>query len=551
MRGVYAKANESSVFSNKALYGEIMKTSKSKNSETIFLKSLVVVGLLTVATACGSATVSSGSSSSSTTAASDFPADLAVASPLDTTADDGSTDLTQSSLKFTSSGSFTPTYAWATAQINEVLNAGSAALCTFDPELFISQESDADCYGPSVLYQDHPDSSVPGSGELLPHDVGIWQATDTTTGHACMAAELNARMSGARNKSLVSLSGLASMVCVINNSGGTLTMPSSSTLDLTTDMNALGISDVTFTTATISEATNSDGNSEYSYHMEIAYAPAPNSYNIVVDMDHVPGSLPSEEYSGQVSYLVSGLSANSGCPPDSIATHNASLQYVRHAVDDMDVQVRSAYFCGENADGRDSDNLVDPADKYIADTNPNGWGYSFDILTANYDPTTLNGDYAYSWQAGAHDDNSRVFNVHVQDYQLAAANETVVQSFYGFGDDVETADGSIGGFICNWYGPGYDHTLIANAQYQAMGYETTTGTFLGQTSNITYAPTVSCEYDGSGSFIYDTNGDGDLSDESNVAVSQDLYPAADVDGDGIVDSIFDTIKDTGFSLPTI
>lgn len=515
-------------------------------------RSLILLGSIVTTVACSGAATSTGGSSSSsgensTVVTSAFPSDLAVASPLDTTENDGSADLSRSSVKFSTSSAHVPTYAAHTAAINEILNSTSPSLCDFDPELFLADENDADCYGPSVDYENHPDASGSSdpklNGELPPGDLGIWEETDATTGHACAAAELNARMRGVSQKSKAALSGLASLICVINSNG--LSMPSSSTSDLIAEMTALGVADVTFNVATISHEINADGNDEYSYNLDFNYAPGSDSHDIVVDMTHVPGATPAEEYSGQVSYTVTGTQSGGNCPNTDV-TDNGSLQYVRHALDSMDVEVRSGQFCGAGSDGRDTNGLVDPSLKYDAASNPTGWGNNFNLLTANYDPTSLLGDYAYSWQAGPDDGNTRVFNLEVA--QLASAQ--MAYTFYGYGDDIESTDGSVEGFICNWAGAGADHDIVESAQYQVVAYDETSGTFTSIESNIGYAPTVACEYDGTGSFVFDTDGDGDLTDEANVAVTNDLLVGTDEDLDGTV-TIEETIDAAGFALPTI
>lgn len=529
-----------------------MNAAKTKQKTGASWRFLMMMGSLLSTLACSGAATNAGGSSTAdaseaTATTSGFPSDLAVASPLDVTENDGTVSLSLSSVKFSMSSAHVPTYAAHTAAINQILNTTSPALCVFDPELFLAEETDAECYGPTVGYENHPDASGATdpdlNGELPSGDVGIWEEIDPATGHACAAAELNARMRGVSQKSKAALSGLASMICVINANG--LTMPSSSSLDLTADMTALAIADVTFNSATISHEVNADGNDEYSYNLDFNYAPGANSHDIVVDMAHVPGASPAEEYAGQVSYIVTGTGAGGNCPGTDV-TDNGSLQYVRHAVDAMDVQVRSGQFCGAGSDGRDVNGLVDPSLKYDASSNPTGWGNDFNLLTANYDPTSLVGDYAYSWQAGPNDGNTRAFNLQV--IQLAAVQ--AAYTFYGYGEDIESTDGSINGFICNWAGAGANHTLVESAQYQAVAFDASTGLFASTASNIGYAPTTSCEYDGSGSFIFDTDGDGSIADESNVAVSDDLFIGTDEDLDGTA-TIEESIDAVGFTLPTI
>lgn len=523
-----------------------MKIFKINKETKTALKQVGIFGSLFLFAACG-AVDSSDADGGTPEVADVFPTDLAVASPTDVTEDDGTTNLTLSSIKFSGAPSFIPTYAQATADINEILTASSASLCKFDPELFLSQEHDADCYGPSVDYTNHPDASSTDpriNGELPPGDLGIWEESDAATGHACMAAELNARLSSVGDKSKASLSGLASLICVVNVNG--YSMPSSSTLDLLSDMNALAIPDVTFTTAEIAHALDGSGSDQYSYELEFEYSPGSDSYDVVVSMEHTPGAT-ATEYTGQVSYLVNDSVTGGNCPTSDV-TANGSLQYVRRDIDDMDTQVKNGIFCWHDSDGRDGDGLVDPSQKYDVASNPTGWGNNFSILTANYDPTTLLGNYAYSWQAGPEDDNTRAFNLFVE--QMGATTDQHALAFFGYGEDIETTDGSIQGFICNWAGPSADHTLLDYSQYQEVEYDGTTGTFISVASNIEYAPTVSCEYDGSASFIYDTNGDGSLTDETHAAVTQDLYPATDTDGDGNA-TMEETIDALGFTIPVI
>ena len=91
--------------------------------------------------------------------------------------------------------------------------------------------------------------------------------------------------------------------------------------------------------------------------------------------------------------------------------------------------------------------------------------------------------------------------------------------------------------------------MTTHAQRQFVAYNSSTGLFDVSSggSNIAYAPTNSCSYDGSGSFVFDTDADGDLSDEAGGAVASDLYtsPSTCTDTD-----IFDVISNCrNFTLP--
>ena len=106
--------------------------------------------------------------------------------------------------------------------------------------------------------------------------------------------------------------------------------------------------------------------------------------------------------------------------------------------------------------------------------------------------------------------------------------------------------------ICNWAGPGNNHTLQELAQRQFITQDPITGLFdasIGAGSaDITYAPSNSCDYDASGSFIFDVDADGSLADESHVAVISDLMQPVDTDLDGNA-TIEEKITSRGYTLP--
>ena len=119
------------------------------------------------------------------------------------------------------------------------------------------------------------------------------------------------------------------------------------------------------------------------------------------------------------------------------------------------------------------------------------------------------------------------------------------KAFFGYGDDIESTGGGIGGFICNWAGPESDHALLGYVQSQEVSYDSATGFYLSVAASIGYAPTTSCEYDGSSAFSYDTNADGAVDTDPATPVTNDLQSATDGDADGV----FDEIGSAGFNQP--
>lgn len=499
-------------------------------------------GLILTVSACATSGLSGSDGSDSDSAATTaFPTQLAVASPF-ALAENSDSGAALSRYLAAPSAAHASQFEVATASIDSILSGTSPTDCTFDPEMFLKETEDASCFGPSVDYENHPEGSSGNSGELPPGDLGMWQEIDDATGYPCAAAQYNTRMEEVGDESQAALMGLASMVCVINTEG--YAMPSSSVLSLTTDMNALGISGVTFTNASIGHNVDGSGNDQYTYNLRFEYDDGSFAHDIVIDMEHTNEGA-SDVYSGQLSYLV-GDEAGVGNCAETEVTHNGSLNYDRDGTSDIALELRTATFCGANAEGRDVNGVVDASLKYP--TNANGWSDDFNILTAEYDPDSLDGNYAFSWQAGSQDSNSRVFNLLIAT-NAGGATQTGY-SFFGYGDDVETTDGGVDGFICNWIAPGSDHTILDYAQYQEVEYDIATDTFASAAANIGYAPTTDCEYDGSGSFIYDTNGDGLLTDETHAAIANDLLVATDVDLDGTA-TIAETIADTGYSIPSL
>lgn len=502
-----------------------MKT-KLKRSTSILAGVLLLstVGL----SACSESTDSSSddSTSESTTA---FPSSLALASPYSYTAASSSVSSTLG-LKKASAGSYLSSYSSITDAISAIVSSSSASSCTFDASDFLKLDEDADCYGPIVSYTAHPDQTT-ASGSLPQGDVGLWDDTDAATGNACAAAELNARMDGLSGQMEASLKALASMICTVN--ANSLSLPTASTLDITTEMNALGITDVVFNSATLTEGTNAGGDQQYSYHLDFDYTSSGTAHTIVVEMAHVPGAS-SAAYQGRLSYRVNDSMAGGNCPSADI-TRNGSLLYAGVSATEINLEARVASFCGHDVDGT-VDGLVDPSQKYSA-TNVDGWGNSFSTFTADFDPTSLSGSYAYSWQAGPNDGFARTFNIVVDGDDSKA--------FYGFGDDINGTNGGIEGFICNWAGPNGSHTLRDFAQYQSMTLDTTTGLVTSVDTNITYAPTNSCAYDGTGSFTYDSDGNGSTDTNPATPVVNDLEALTDADLDGV----FDEVETSGFAQP--
>jgi hypothetical protein len=351
-------------------------------------------------------------------------------------------------------------------------------------------------------------------------------------------------MQGIQARSLGALSALAAMVCTINSSGGSLSLPDATTasVDLTSVLPAP--TGVTINSAVLAYTTTTGGEAKYTYSLDFDY----NTTNIVIELAHIPSAASSDVYRGQLTYRINTTADGTNCSPDpdTPVTRNGSLVYNRTSTTAMAVEMREAQFCGADVNGLDANGIVDATNDFDPDSAPHGWGDDFNLFRTEFDPTSLLGNYAYSWQAGHLDGNTRVFNLRVYDDNDDATEDLKATAFFGYGMAAQNADPSIHGFIFNWAGPGNDHTLQEYAQKQEISYNTTTGNFDSVSADILYAPTVSGNYDGTGSFSYDSDADGSVDTNPTSPISHELAEPSD---DGTELTIEQTISDAGIVVP--
>jgi len=439
-----------------------------------------------------------------------FPSELAVASPTDVSGDSFSSSVFRSISR-------APNVAYSAAvdRIDDLLDGDLAIRDTFTPELFYANSVDANCYGPELQYENHPDSpGASADGTLPPGDLGIWVETEGAN-EACAAAQLNSRMESIKDQSYIALMSVASMIRVYIDDGNTWPddiSAGSSPTDVTALMNGLGITDTLFTAATI--GLNTDGD-QWTYSVDFTYTLDGEDLEISVDMIHQDGAT-DDEYEGLLTFMADSEFDPPGNCSSTDVTLNGSLHYIRNSETDIRLQSRAVQMCDHSESALAEAVVSDDIAGNVVDPDA-AWGNNYHQFTAEFDPADLGGRYSYVWQAGKNDSHARILNI-----CLSAA--TAGESYFGFGDQVQNsaADGSIDGFICNWAGPGNSHTLQDYAQRQHLTLNTTSGVFEptnSAASDITYAPTNSCEYDGSGSFLYDRDLDESLADETSMTVN--------------------------------
>lgn len=468
-----------------------------------------------------------------------FPVNFAIASP---TATAEGLSAAMSAVPSTLRRLYaTKAFSSLTDEINAILNGESITKCSFDPTDLLASTDDDTCYGPKVVYTDHPDGKIPNSGELPPGDVGLATEKSGDTDEACSAAQFNQLNLAVSVKTTGALKGLASMICTANNND--IDLPETGeTIDLKDEMNAMASSNninATFSVATLSKNKHAtSGRDDYSYLLTFSYQDSGEDNTASLKLNHLPLDDDNKTYKGNFSYqttmdLDEGQCQGKGLDAGSIL-YDVDSEAISFRVD-------TGKFC--DSEGKPlATGALDPDDTFNTATNPDGWVMNYTIFSARFEGGSLAGSYTSAWQAGTDDTHARVFNLH-----LTSDGTQSGDAFFGYGPTVNDLSfaGQIKGFICNWTGPGNDHTLKAYVQHQAIVEDSSSGLFTATSSKISYAPTNSCTYDGKGSFTYDSDGNGTRDTNAATAVANDLEPASDADGNGFLD----VIEDTGFSLP--
>ena len=428
----------------------------------------------------------------------------------------------------------TSTYEESVAALQAVLD-GTDTSFVFSPDNFSDPGQSADCYGPEVAYVNHPDFTEPSGGGPTPPeggmsdqhfgvlptgDVGMWDEA-TEDGEACAAAQLNALASQGEGLVVNGL-GLAAMMLYEANSASKLPAAGESS-DLLTELQARFTADtdtsaefdIDFTTVTM--ARSSDGLTDtYNTEMTLGFSDDGSTESVSgkVELSHTVLDEDAGTYRGILWFQMEMPSDQRfpNCDTDKVQTINATVAYEKESDGQLTLQSRNGFYCGASAvDGRNSAGVLDAAACLLpthdapdpgpgpdagsnpCDGNTEGWTDNFSIYTSNFNTTTNAGTFSYAWQAGAMDDNSRVF------VGLVDANDTGEiqggRAYFGFGDQLQNLGTDVPhpeGYICNWAGPGRSHELTNILQYQSMNFNSATGVFeassVAADNRLTYAP---------------------------------------------------------------
>jgi len=320
-------------------------------------------------------------------------------------------------------------------------------------------------------------------------------------------------------------------------------------------LTAAGVTTVTANTATLSLASNAVSTADYIYSLNLALT-VPATTDLQIDMTHRPLDSTNSTYTGRFSYYFNNVDPIGNCSRDfgalntSNMTELGSVVYERSSSTSLGYDARYTQACGHGNTAPLVSGSLDPTVKATtADAGTpdlNGWAAGFTRQVASFDPNTNIGNYASVWQAGVGDGANRAFNINIEDDDADGVLSGA--AFFGFGADMATSDNSILGMYCNWAGPGggaggHDPTLMQTlAQKQTIAENVVSNIFTVVTSNITYAPTNSCNATNAAvlaGFQYDSNGDGVL--DVITAFTNNLIDPNDATN-GVTAS--------GFTLPT-
>jgi hypothetical protein len=169
-----------------------------------------------------------------------------------------------------------------------------------------------------------------------------------------------------------------------------------------------------------------------------------------------------------------------------------------------------------------------------------GWRGSFTRFAGSYDKETVAGNFLSAWQAGTGDGKSRAMAAHA-DYNSATEARSL-DGYFAFADDVGSSDGSLLGMVCNWAGPGNNHTPVLRFQSQSATLSASASEYVLGASKITYAPTRSCS---STTTAYDADASGTIGSSEGVGV------VADLDAPGGTSTVQQEIEARAFSKPAL
>lgn len=429
-------------------------------------------------------------------------------------------------------------------------------------ELFAQNSNNASCFGPQVAYVDHDNGGGTADGTLPTGDLGLWRDTEGNTTEPCAAAQLNARLSKVKKQTRQAMLMMAAMRRAIEDNTS-LSMPTAGNQTelastLSTAISTL-LSGATINAASV--ALNSGG-TEYTYRLVIGRGTGSTAESAEVVIKHTPGASDTE-FTGVMSVTVSQLANDPafGCTDQTTSigsnTYNrvasvSTLRYNRNG-DSLKFSNRAAQYCGAPTASSsnhladlaavDSNGELDPSVKLSGNTRGStlGWRGNFSRFAGDLNKETQAGDFLYVWQAGTGDSHGRAFAVHSA--YNSATDARTLDAYAGYTDQVAGSPSALLGMICNWAGPGNNHTPAALFQRQSMSISASATSWTLDTSKISYAPTTSCNSSSTMNFDQDASGSASLGEGASVT--------HDLDSKGSSSSVQAELESRGYAIPTL
>ncbi|MBI4237613.1 MAG: hypothetical protein HY696_04235 [Deltaproteobacteria bacterium] len=593
---------------------------------------VALVGICTMA-ACGGSSGSSstddsggsttGSSSGGgtttgtpdTTTSTTVPGDLVVSSPTAGASASGNLARVTKSLKVdatTPSGAPTTEFQEKREALQELLAAEGECSIPLRTEM----PSSPSCYGPTLLFCNHADAdstdadcdmpengnnfgeNAPDDGNLPVGDLGLWGETETSTGEACAAAQMNYLIDkvAVRIDNIVNIFG--AMACAGKKAGVELPAVGAS-VDLSSAIAAnLSVTGLTISAASIARLEDdASGNAVYQSTITISVSgPSGSTETGTLILKHIPTAADNSTYKGKLSMVISSSQSDGGNCAQSGLTGVARagvILYEKTSEESLTYKLDFADFCGADTQPLDEDNNIDPSDKLVMAgndqpqgdnqqqqppqdqqqqqppqdqqqqpppqgslakvdeapaENPDGWGGNWNHGVFSLNPTSGTGTVAFAWQAGPQDSYTRVLNATVSGNEDGSAGGT---AYFGYGPDVASTTesvGSISGFFCNWAGPNNRNGMSgpsALAQRQVLQRAVGADLFTSDSSQlaIAYAPTNSCNMAADDNMTFYAVG----AQDSSTAI--EMTNNVTTNNSAVTHELID-LSDVSFTLPT-
>jgi len=415
------------------------------------------------------------------------------------------------------------------AALDNILNPTTEDDCRYKPH-FRPSPANVLCFGPSISYTDHPDG---GSGSMPGGDLGIWN--HSFMGEACAAAKLNSLVHDVSGLVGSAMGMAASLACHAHFDGRDADIGEGESHDLA-DLYHGKVGEhssaLTIEKAIIQhEGTHSDHpiiSSIFEISIGGEHGGALDGGKIGVRVSH---GEKDDGFFGKINISIIhadgfhqfGTSCTSAGQvegergPKKLAY---SVLYKKSDSGTIQYRMRRAYFCKPGDHAFDEHGFLDFNGKWSADALE---------ITMENDTTTGLGTVRSVWQAGPNDGATRVFLARLKDDYTGTA-------FFGFGNDLESSEGDTDfpgrmyGMHCNWLlGGGALGPFEPVVQRQKIVLDEDSGNWVIESSNIRYAPTNDCSYDGLGTFTYSTLS-GLMSNDNTAgdAVSHNLVPLGNI-----------------------